>query len=200
MNTSVLPDVDFVTENGRTGILSQIDFVGNEWRGHGNVLAGDDGLAYVNVLNGADKAGNVMLAALNITNFLIDTLAPTNLSVQINGGNAYSASHNVTLAINAEDVLAIEMMIANDAGFSGASWESYSASKSWTLASGDGSRSAGSRPRNRRPPWPRYSSIDLGAASPPAVSAECWKSISKSPALTNARLPIPCATVLPLTC
>jgi len=140
MNTAILPAVDFITTDGRTGNISQLNYTGNSWQGHGTILSGDDGVAYVNVMNGADKAGNIMLAALNATNFLIDTTAPTNLSVQINGGAVYTGNRNVTLSINAEDVLAIEMMIANEPGFSGADWENYSASKSWTLASGEGIR------------------------------------------------------------
>ena len=141
MDTTVLPTVYFVSENGRTGNFSEIDFVGNVFRGKSTVLSGDDGLAYLNIFDGSDKAGNTMLAAINITNFLIDTTAPTNCSVEINSGAVFVASHNVTLTINAEDVLPdIEMMIANDAGFSGGSWESYSATKAWTLAGGDGER------------------------------------------------------------
>jgi|GEM_PF-2755219 len=140
MDTTVSPTVNFISESGRTGNFSGIDFIGNVYRGKSTVLSGDDGIAYLNIFDGADKAGNVMLGSINFTNFLIDTTAPTNRSIEINSGASYASSHNVSLTINAEDVLAIEMMIANDAGFSGASWESYATTKSWALAGGDGIR------------------------------------------------------------
>ncbi|MCX7004207.1 MAG: hypothetical protein NTV22_13180 [bacterium] len=44
------------------------------------------------------------------------------------------------MQIHAEDVLAMQMMLANDAGFGGGAWESYATSKAWTLAAGDGIR------------------------------------------------------------
>jgi len=81
MDTTISPAVDFVTANGLTGIITQLDYTGNNWTGHGFINPGDDGIAFVNVINGEDKAENIILDALNITNFLIDTTAPTNLFI-----------------------------------------------------------------------------------------------------------------------
>lgn len=69
-----------------------------------------------------------------------DTAAPTNGSVSIAGGAAVTSSLNVALSLGAIDnVLVTQMMISNDANFTGASWEAYAVSKaSWTLTSGDG--------------------------------------------------------------
>ena len=142
MDNAVAPGVYFISEGGRSGGFSQIAYVGNGWTGKGTVLAGDDGVAYVDVLNAADKAGNVMLPAYQITNFLIDTSAPGSGSVTINAGAAFANSSNVTLAIYAEDVLAMQMMVGNEPGFGGGVWEPYATSKAWTLAGGDGLRAA----------------------------------------------------------
>jgi hypothetical protein len=141
MDNGVAPAVYFLSEGGRSGGFSQIAYVGDGWTGQGMVLAGDDGIAYVDALHAADKAGNVMLPAYQITNFLIDTTAPANGIVTINAGAAFVAGSTVTLGIYAEDVLAIQMMLGNEPGFGGGFWEPYATSKAWTLAGGDGSRS-----------------------------------------------------------
>lgn len=65
-----------------------------------------------------------------------DTTPPTNTSVSVNAGVETTSSLSTTLALGATD--ATQMLISNDAGFAGASWETYATSKSWTLVSGDG--------------------------------------------------------------
>lgn len=69
--------------------------------------------------------------------------APTG-SVLINNGDTYTTSNSVTLTISATDnydsASSIQMQVSNSADFSGASWESYTTSKSWALSSGDGSK------------------------------------------------------------
>lgn len=73
----------------------------------------------------------------------IDPTAPTG-SVVINSGNSYTTSTSVTLTISAADNVdpasSIQMQVSNNSDFSEASWESYAASKSWTLTSGDGTK------------------------------------------------------------
>jgi hypothetical protein len=140
MNTALPPTARFVTAQDRTGVFAQVSYSGNTWIGQGMVLGGDDGVAFVDVLHAADKAGNVMLPAYQITNFLIDTEAPTNVAVVINSGSIYANGASVTLQISAQDALPMEMMLGNDAGFSGGVWEPYATSKAWTLAAGDGVR------------------------------------------------------------
>ncbi|MFA5936804.1 MAG: peptidoglycan-binding domain-containing protein [Candidatus Paceibacterota bacterium] len=65
-----------------------------------------------------------------------DTTPPSATSVSINAGVAAASSLSATLTLAATD--ATQMLISNDAGFAGASWETYATSKAWTLTSGDG--------------------------------------------------------------
>ncbi|TAN32622.1 hypothetical protein EPN28_03815 [Patescibacteria group bacterium] len=65
-----------------------------------------------------------------------DTTPPTNTSVVIAGGATTTASASVTLTLAATG--ASHMMVSNVAAFTGAAWETYATSKSWTLASGAG--------------------------------------------------------------
>ncbi len=65
-----------------------------------------------------------------------DTIPPTNTSISINAGAATTSLLSVTLTLGATG--ATQMTISNNASFSGASWETYITSKSWTLTSGDG--------------------------------------------------------------
>lgn len=65
-----------------------------------------------------------------------DVLPPSNTSVNINSGASTTSVLTVTLTLAATD--ATQMLVSNDAGFAGASWEGYVTSKSWLLTSGDG--------------------------------------------------------------
>ncbi len=56
----------------------------------------------------------------------------------INGGAQYAPSKNVSLTILA--ISATQMMLANNADFSGAVWETYATSKNWTLPAGEGQK------------------------------------------------------------
>ncbi|HBV99393.1 MAG TPA: phage tail protein, partial [Desulfotomaculum sp.] len=76
----------------------------------------------------------------------LDTTAPTGGSISINGGNTYTNSTSVTLTLSATG--ASEMMVSEDSSFSGASYEAYSASKSFTLSSGDGTKTVYVKYRN----------------------------------------------------
>lgn len=70
-----------------------------------------------------------------------DAAGPTNGSIIVNNNAAYTNSANVTLTISATDNhLVREMIIANNAGFTGANWEFYATSKLWTLPAGDGTK------------------------------------------------------------
>lgn len=76
-------------------------------------------------------------------NLTLDTTAPSGLSFNINGGASYTTSRAVTLAISLGDtsLTGYQMKIwgidgvANEAD---ASWETYAASKSVSLPTGDG--------------------------------------------------------------
>lgn len=65
-----------------------------------------------------------------------DTTPPSNTSIVIAAGAEKASSVNVTLTLSAWDVS--QMMMSNNADFSGANWEDYATSKSWTLSSGSG--------------------------------------------------------------
>ena len=68
-----------------------------------------------------------------------DATAPVAVSLSINAGAATTSSLSATLALAATDnALVTQMIVSNDAGFAGATWESYALSKTWTLVSGDG--------------------------------------------------------------
>jgi len=97
MNTSISPEVDFVTANGRTGTISQIDFSGNNWMGHSVILAGDDGVATIQVSSAKDLAGNIMTPNNNAGTFTIDTIPPTNYLMLINNGAIFATNANVII-------------------------------------------------------------------------------------------------------
>lgn len=61
---------------------------------------------------------------------------PTNTSVVVNSGAATAIAKGVTLGLSATN--ATEMIISEDSNFTGASWQSYSSSASFTLSTGNG--------------------------------------------------------------
>lgn len=76
-------------------------------------------------------------------NLTLDTLAPSGLSLSINGGAQYSTSFSVTLSIDISDNSSIgyQMKIWGIKGVEtedAASWETFSKSKTVELTSGDG--------------------------------------------------------------
>ncbi|SFG06678.1 Listeria/Bacterioides repeat-containing protein [Desulfotomaculum arcticum] len=84
-----------------------------------------------------DDAGNALATGYTSgQTYTFDTTAPTGGSISINSGADYTTSTSVTLTLSATG--ASEMMVSEDSGFSGASYEAYSTSKSFTLSSGDG--------------------------------------------------------------
>lgn len=72
---------------------------------------------------------------------LIDTVGPTG-PVIANGGDAYTTSRSINLALSATDDsgTVTEMRLSSDGVFDSESWEPYATSKSWTLTEGDGSK------------------------------------------------------------
>ena len=70
----------------------------------------------------------------------LDTTSPTG-TISINGGDAYAPSATVTLSLTANDAGSgvSQARFSND-GTSWTAWESYSNTKSWALAPGDGSK------------------------------------------------------------
>ncbi len=72
------------------------------------------------------------------TTYVADTTPPTGTSISIAAGAETAATTSVTLTLAATD--AAQMMISNNSDFSGGSWESYATTKSWTLTSGNGTK------------------------------------------------------------
>lgn len=91
---------------------------------------------HVVTYSATDRAGNT-----TGTRTLTFTVLPDALrgQVTIDGGAAYTATPDVTLAMST-NATATEMMVANDAAFTGASWRPYASTTSWSLTSGDGSK------------------------------------------------------------
>ncbi len=81
---------------------------------------------------------------------LIDTLPPMDGSVIINNGAAETGTREVSLTLSATDIgtHVQEVLLANDAGFTGAAWQAFAASMDWTLTEGDGSKTVFARFRD----------------------------------------------------
>ncbi|HBV99392.1 MAG TPA: hypothetical protein DEF36_20425, partial [Desulfotomaculum sp.] len=99
-----------------------------------NHIGISDGTSYG--VYAVDAAGNT--STISGVAFTADLAAPTGGSISINGGDTYTTSTTVTLTLSATG--ASEMMVSEDSGFSGASYEAYATSKSFTLSSGDGTK------------------------------------------------------------
>ena len=100
-------------------------------------LASGDGTKTVYVKY-QDNAGNVSTPYTDT--ITLDTTEPTG-SVSINDGATYADTTSVTLALSADDALSgvAQMRFSND-GSNWSDWESYGTSKSWTLTTGDGTK------------------------------------------------------------
>ena len=70
--------------------------------------------------------------------YLGDVTPPSNTSIKISNNATTTAVTGVVLTLGATD--ASSMMISNDVAFTGASWEEYKTSKSWTLTSAGGTK------------------------------------------------------------
>ncbi len=73
-------------------------------------------------------------------------ITPANPSISINNGAANTTSATVTLTLGATNATA--MAISNNASFTGVSYETYSATKEWTLTSGAGTKTVYAKFRN----------------------------------------------------
>ena len=105
---------------------------------------------YADILNGTYVHGDQVywsVRARNTTNtssystvrsFTVDTEAPILNSISIKSGAACTSTQSVTLTLSATG--ATWMMLSENSDFSGASWTSYKSSSSFTLSSGDGTK------------------------------------------------------------
>ena len=100
-------------------------------------LIASDGLQTIYV-RFKDAVGNISPNATDT--ITLDTLASSG-SVIIADTAIYSASTNVTLTLNASDVTSgVALMSFSNDGSAWSTWENYSTSKTWELATGDGSK------------------------------------------------------------
>jgi hypothetical protein len=87
------------------------------------------------VARATDDVGNTSTST--VTEVHADNTAPSDASVSIAGGAAYTTSRDVTLTLAATG--AAQMRFSNDDS-TWSDWEAYAANKSWTLADGDGEK------------------------------------------------------------
>jgi hypothetical protein len=113
----------------------------------------------------------------------LDTVPPTG-SAAINTGAAYTTSANVTLALSATagSGTVTQMRISNDGVFDTELLEAYAATKSWSLASGDGAKTV--YVRYRTSSGAESDTVTAGVildSAPPSVT-----SVSVSPTMAAA--------------
>jgi hypothetical protein len=86
-----------------------------------------------------DGAGNT---SQNCTDTIVLTTSGPTGTITINDGAQYAKTKTVTLALSASGGpnRVTQMRFANDDGTKWSAWESFAASKSWSLSSGDGSK------------------------------------------------------------
>lgn len=97
------------------------------WAASFDLSALGEGSFSVNVSQ-TDSTGNAGNASRS---FIKDTVAPSSVSLAINSGATHTNSVNVSLQISA---VGASQMIVSDSIICSGSWESYSASKAFTLA------------------------------------------------------------------
>jgi len=91
-----------------------------------------------------DVAGNV--STVFTDTIILDTVSPTGLepagTIQIGGGVTHLNNHTANLSFATTDVTAglNRMLISESSDFVGATWETFSISKVFTLSSGDGKK------------------------------------------------------------
>ena|GEM_PF-4844718 len=102
------------------------------------IYTGEDGRTYYFQCRAQDNAGNweSYPGGDGDTHTTIDTTAPTG-SVSINSGADYSNSTSVILTLSATS--ASQMQFSNDTS-SWSDWETYATERTWSLTSGDGTK------------------------------------------------------------
>ncbi|MCX6809085.1 MAG: Ig-like domain-containing protein [Candidatus Berkelbacteria bacterium] len=117
----------FAIKNGDTILVSGTGLGQNQSVGLGQLADGTYNLTLV----ASDLALN--MTNVNLNQFTIDTLPPTNPSIEINSGAGYTNSANVNLALGADS--AVKMSFG-----AGANWEDFATSKVYPLSGVDGAK------------------------------------------------------------
>jgi hypothetical protein len=102
------------------------------------ILTTGDGLKTVYVQY-KDKAGNWSVSISDT--ITLDTISPTG-TILINDGDGYTNSTSITLTLLASDSSGISKTKFSNDGVSWSGEENYATSKSWTLTTGDGTKTA----------------------------------------------------------
>lgn len=88
-----------------------------------------------------DVTGNVSIGNGYSNGIIVDSTAPTGGSISINAGATYAIDNSVALTLNATDSWTpIQMNFSNDNFSNSSGWETYSATKTYTLPAGDGAK------------------------------------------------------------
>jgi hypothetical protein len=98
--------------------------------------AADNTLEYWSIDNAGNEETHHILAGIKL-----DKTAPTG-SVTINNGGTYANSNSATLTLTAADATSgvFQVRFSNDGVWDTEPWEAPSTTKTWTLATGDGTR------------------------------------------------------------
>ena len=123
-------------------ISDSADFAGAAWETYATTKSwtlptGDS--AHVVYIKLRDVVLNTSSTAQD--SIVIDSVSPVG-SIVINSDNTTTAVRAVSLALTATDAASgvAQMMLSEDPAFSGAAWETYSTSKTFTLSTTDGTK------------------------------------------------------------
>lgn len=98
-----------------------------------------------------DATGNEDLTPASHT-FVVDTTAPTGTN-SINNGAAYTATTSVTLTLTCANTNGCSQMQFSNDGTTYSTPETYTTSKSWTLSSGDGTKTVYAKFKDNAGNW-----------------------------------------------
>ncbi len=100
-----------------------------------------DGAHTLSVIGG-DLADNWQdVASATTDSWIVDTVAPASTGITINHGATYTKLQTVNLNLAATDnFVPMQMMIGNDSDFTNSTWVPFSATSTWSLLAGDGTK------------------------------------------------------------
>jgi hypothetical protein len=147
---------------------------------------------------GIDSVDNEELPHKTLTQIKLDKTTPTG-SIQINNGESYTTSNSVTLTLSATDAVSgvSQVRYSNDGSTSG-SWESASASKAWTLVSGDGAKTVYYQIKDNAGLTSSYSATITLQSPTPTPTPTPSPSLSITPSPTPTVPEFPALIILPL--
>ena len=105
---------------------------------------------YTLSVSGAQSTTDKGMRSDQTRTFVVDTAPPEQLSLAIEGGNAFTNAPGVELTLDAVDRTSgvSEMQVSNDPTFAAASWEPYVETKGWNLSEEDGVKTVYARFRD----------------------------------------------------